>query len=157
MEWRAMAVNVGNRINLDRVKVFMKRIDYRTQPATKVVIEVRDSDSNGMPGKVLDSVSVPVNVTTLTDNWATFKFDDKPALAPGKYWVVMKIDQSESVNVVSDTVTIHYTPIDKTAPGNSYTAQMILDVDPKSGLASETQWAPLSFDKAYDVVVLGAK
>lgn len=156
-EWRAMAVNVGNPINLDRIRVFMKRIDYRTQPTTKVVIEVRGSDSNGMPGKVVDSVSVPVNVTTLTDNWATFKFDDKPALAPGKYWVVVKIDQSESVNVVSDTVTVHYTAIDKTAPGNSYTAQMILNVDPKSGLASETQWAPLSFNRAYDIVLLGAK
>jgi hypothetical protein len=157
-EWRAMAVDVGNPITLDKVRIFMKRIDYRTQPSTKIVVEIRDaSGSGGMPGNLVDSVTVPINVTTLSDNWATFSFPDKPRLAAGKYWVVMKIDQSDSVNLVSDTVTVHYTSIDNTAPGNDYTAQMILNVDPKSGLASATQWTPLSFDKAYDVVVMGAK
>ena len=157
-EWRAMAMDVGNQISAAKVKIFMKRIDFRTEPNTQIDIQLRDaSGPGGMPGRVIDSAISPIGVTTLSDNWITFNFTKTPALSPGRYWVVMKIDQSEEVSLVSDTVTVHYSTIDKTAPGNNYTAQMELNVDPKSGAASETQWGPLTFDKAYDIVLLGAK
>ncbi len=157
-EWRAMAFDVGNPIALDKIKIFMKRIDFRTQSDTKIDIQVRDaSGPGGMPGNVLASSISPINVTTLSDNWVTFSFPNKPALQSGRYWVVMKIDQSQDVNLVSDTVTVHYSTIDKTAPGNNYTAQMYLNVDTHTGMASESQWQPLTYDRAYDVILSGAK
>ncbi len=157
-EWRAMAFDVGNQINLDKVKIFMKRIDFHTQPSTQIDIQLRDaSGPGGMPGNVIASSVSPINVTTLSDNWVTFSFPNKPTMQAGRYWIVMKIDQSEDVNLVSDTVTVHYSTIDKTAPGNNYTAQMYLNVDTHTGMASESQWQSLTYDRAYDIVLSGAK
>ncbi|MEW6036426.1 MAG: choice-of-anchor R domain-containing protein [Candidatus Micrarchaeota archaeon] len=151
-EWRAMAVDVDSIITPARVRLFLKRIDFRTQPGTEIVVEIRDDD-NGNPGDVVGSVKRPINATTLSDNWLNFDFAEKPTLQPGRYWVVLRIDQTESISVVSDSINIHYVAIDKQSPGNDYTRQMMLDVDPKTGQASETQWVPLSYDREYTIVL----
>ncbi len=151
-EWRAMAVDVENTISPGRVRLFLKRIDFRTQPGTQIVVEIRDDD-NGNPGDVVASVKRPINATTLSDNWLNFDFAEKPALQPGRYWVALRIDQTESISVVSDSINIHYVAVDKQSPGNDYTRQMMLDVDPKTGQGSETQWVPLSYDREYTIVL----
>lgn len=155
-EWRAMAVDVENPISPARARVFMKRLDFRTQPGTEIVLEIR-GDSGGKPGSVVAFVKRPINVTTLSENWINFDFEPKPSLSAGRYWIVLSIEQTENVNLVSDKINVHYVANDKQAPGNDYTGQMLLDVDPTTGFASETQWTPLSYDRDYSIVLTGVK
>jgi len=152
-EWRTTAVDVGSQINAAKVKIFMKRLQWKTQPATVIVVEIRKND-NGKPGDRLAGVERPINVTTLSDNWITFDMGNA-ALAPGRYWITMKIKQTEEVSLVSDIVQVHYVPVDKQAPGNDYTRQMILSVDEKNGVATETQWTPLAYDRVYSITLHG--
>lgn len=151
-EWRAMAVDVENPISPDRVKVFMKRIASKTQKGTEIVVELR-KDNGGTPGTLVSSVKRPINATTMTENWINFDFDSPPSLSAGKYWIVVRIEQTENVNLVSDVVNVHYVSGDKQSEGNTYTRQMILDVDMVSGMASETSWQPLSYDRTYAIVL----
>lgn len=154
-EWRAVGFNVDSTISVDNVRMFLKRIASKTQPGTNLLVEIR-SDDNGNPGEVLASVRSPINVTTLSDNWITFAFDQKPQLTPGRYWVVLRVEQTEEVNLVSDAVVLHYVTGDRQAQGNADTRQMLLSVDMKTGMASETSWAPLSYDRTYAVTIHGA-
>jgi hypothetical protein len=71
--------------------------------------------------------------------------------------VVLKIEQTEEINLVSDLIQLHYVTVDKTAPGNDHTKQMILNVDEKTGMASETSWEPLHYDKEYNIVLTTSK
>ncbi len=151
-EWRAMAVDVENPISPDRVRVFMKRISSKTQKGTEVVAELC-KDNGGNPGSVIASVKRPINATTLTENWINFDFDSPPSLSAGRYWIVLRIEQSENVNLISDVVNVYYVPGDKQSEGNTYTRQMLLDVDMVSGMASETSWQPLSYDRTYAIVL----
>jgi hypothetical protein len=150
-EWRAMAVDVGNPVAPDRVRIFMKRIAAKFQKGTEITVELRDDD-NGNPGSILAVSKRPINATTMTDNWINFDFDSPVSLAAGRYWIVMRIEQSESVNLVSDVVNVHYVG-DRNADANDYTRQMLLDVDMSSGMASETEWQPLTYDRTYSVVL----
>ncbi|MEW6748812.1 MAG: hypothetical protein AB1295_03845 [Candidatus Micrarchaeota archaeon] len=150
-EWRAMAVDVENAINPDRVSIFMKRLDFRSQPGTQLLVEIR-GDSGGSPGPLIAESRRPMNVSTLTENWVHFDFP-RPTLAPGTYWIVVKVDQTESISTVSDTTYIHMTPNDKQQPGNDYTRVMKLSVDEKTGKATETSWQPLPYDRIYSIVL----
>jgi hypothetical protein len=150
-EWRAMAMDVQNPITPDRVKVYMKRIAAKSQKGTQIVVDIRKDDS-GNPGDIVASVKRPINATTMTDNWINFDFDSPPALSAGKYWVVVRIEQSENVNLVSDVVNVHYVG-DRLSDPNTYTRQMLLDVDMVSGVASESSWQPLSYDRTYSIVL----
>lgn len=149
-EWRAMAVDVENTIAPDKVKIYMKRMTFNTQEGTTITVQIR-SDNNGNPGNVVASVTRPFTVATQTDNWISFDFSPRPTLAPGRYWITMKVEQTEDVNLVSDVAYVHYVIVDKQAPGNDYTRQMILSVDEKTGFASETSWQPLSYDREYSI------
>jgi hypothetical protein len=151
-EWKAMAVDVENTITPGRVRAFMKRISFKVQPSTNLIVQIR-SDSNGNPGNVIASVTKPFTVATQTDNWINFDFDSKPTLAPGRYWIVMKVEQTEDVNLVSDVAYIHYVSVDKQAPGNDYTREMKLSVNEQTGFASETSWQPLSYDREYSIIL----
>jgi 3D (Asp-Asp-Asp) domain-containing protein len=152
-EWRAMAVDVGSQITAGKIKIFMKRLQWKTQPATVIVVEIRKND-NGKPGDRLAGVERPINVTTLSDNWIAFDIGNA-TLAPGRYWITMKIKQTEEVSLVSDVIQVHYVPVDKQVPGNGYTRQMMLSVDEKKGVASETQWTPLAYDRVYSITLHG--
>ncbi|MDD5172013.1 MAG: hypothetical protein PHF60_03170 [Candidatus ainarchaeum sp.] len=151
-EWRAMAVDVENTITPGRIRAFMKRMSFQTQPSTTLIVEMR-SDNNGNPGNVVASVTKPFTVVTQTENWINFDFDSKPTLAPGKYWIVFKVQQTEDVNLVSDVAYVHYVSVDKQAPGNDYTREMKLSVNEQTGFASETSWQPLSYDREYSVIL----
>jgi hypothetical protein len=153
-EWRAMAVDVENEITAAKVRMYLKRLQYQMQPGTNIIVEIRN-DNGGNPGDVLSSVSRPFNVTTLTDNWISFDFDQK--LSPGRYWIVLKIQQTQNAGLLSDVMQVHYVPVDKQASGNDYTREMILSVDTKTGVASETQWQPLSYDRIYSIVLTSSK
>ncbi len=155
-EWRAVAVDIENPISAARVRAYVKTQQFSLQPNSNVLMEIR-SDSGGNPGSLVTSVRQPIRVVTQTDNWVNFDPDEPVTLSPGRYWIVFKVEQTEEVNLVSDLVQLHYVTIDKTAPGNDHTRQMLLDVDPKSGLASETQWTALPYDKEYDVVLTSSK
>ncbi len=154
-EWRAMAVNVDNPISVGKVRVFMKRLQWNTQASTVIAVEIR-KDSNGKPGDRVAGVESPINVTTLSDNWITFTFQNPPQLAAGRYWVAMKIKQTEDVKLLSDVVQVHVVAVDRQAPGNAYTSQMLLSVNDVTGLASETSWTPLSYDRVYSITLHGA-
>jgi hypothetical protein len=154
-EWRAMAVDVETPITVDNARIFMKRLQYKTQPATIIAVEIR-KDGNGKPGDRVAGVESPVNITTLSDNWITFTFQDAPRLAAGRYWIAMKVKQSEEVSLVSDVVQVHYVTADRQAPGNAYTSQMVLAVDEATGTATETSWTPLSYDRVYSITLHGA-
>jgi hypothetical protein len=154
-EWRAMSVDVGSSIKLGKVKIFMKRIADKTEKGTNILVEIRD-DAGGKPGALVASSKKPITATTLSDNWISFDYPDTPLLSPGKKWVVVKIEQSESVTLISDAINIHYVPIDKQGQGNDYTRQMLLTVDKVNGVATETSWTPLSYDREYTIVLSAA-
>jgi len=151
-EWRAMALDVENAITPGKVKIFMKRMTFKTQEGTTIVVEIR-SDNGGKPGNVVSSVTKPFTIATQTDNWISFEFDQKPTLSPGKYWVVMRVEQTEDVNLVSDVAYVHYSVIDKQSPGNDYTREMKLSVNEQTGFASETSWQPLTYDREYSLIL----
>lgn len=156
-EWRAMSVDIANQINVGKVKLFIKRLESRTQPGTYVIVDLR-SDDQGKPGQIIASSKKSISDTTLSDNWISFDFDSKPAVSAGKYWVVLRIEQSESVKIVSDTVTWHYVTNSKDlGSGNDYTRQMLLNVDEKTGFASESSWNKLAYDRVYAMTVHAAE
>lgn len=151
-EWRAMALDVGNGITAGEIQIYMKRLQFLTQEGTAIVVELR-KDGGGRPGEVVTSAEKPITATTLSDNWVAFELASKPALQPGRYWVVTKVKQTKDVNLVSDVVQVHYVAVDKRAPGNDYTREMKLTVDEKSGVATETEWKPLAYDRKYSIIL----
>lgn len=151
-EWVAMSFDIENEVELGQVKAYLKRQSSQTQPSTMIVMEVREDDS-GKPGALVRSVKKPITDTTLTPNWLKFDLESKEKLSKGTYWIVLKIDQTEDITLVSDVVTVHYAVIDKEADGNDYTKRMALDVDIKTGVASESTWNPLSYDREYNIVL----
>ena len=175
-EWRAMAFEVETAFKVGRVRIFMKRLQSSTQPGTNIVVEIR-KDNGDQPGEVKMTFKRPINATTLSDNWINFDVPLQPpipapavpgvpnidplsivsTLNPGRYWVVLKIEQTDEVNLISDVVNVHYVTVDRQTEGNNYTKQMYLTVDPKTGYASETQWTPLSYDRTYSITINAAK
>lgn len=156
-EWRAVAFTLDDTVSIANVRMYLKRIQSSTQPGTNIIVEIR-ADSGGNPGsRALASVVKPITVTTLSDNWLNFEFAKPPELARGKYWVVLRIEQTENVNLISDNVQLHYVPVDKQTAGNDYTRQMVLSVDEKTGYASETSWTPLSYDRVYSLTIHGVQ
>ncbi len=151
-EWVAMSFDLENDVELGQVKAYLKRQSSQTQPSSMIVMEVRE-DNSGEPGTLVTSVKKPIADTTLTANWLKFDLDSKEELDAGTYWVVLKIDQTEEITLVSDVVTVHYAVIDRQVEGNDYTRRMSLDVDLKTGVASETSWDPLSYDREYNIVL----
>ncbi|MBI5046296.1 hypothetical protein HZC07_01025 [Candidatus Micrarchaeota archaeon] len=157
-EWRAVKFTLDNSIMVGMVKAYMKRGSSSIQPGSLLIAEIR-SDSGGTPGAVISSVSRPLNVTTLTDNWIVFDFSEinqKLSLQPGSYWTTFRVEQTVDPGLISDVVYLRYSPVDKQAAGNGYTRQMVLSVS-GSGAASETSWAPLSYDRIYAVTIGGVQ
>ncbi|MBU0591634.1 hypothetical protein KKF81_06315 [Candidatus Micrarchaeota archaeon] len=155
-EWRAMAFDIGNEIEVGQVKAYMKRLDSNFQPGTSVIAEIRGND-NGEPGALIAAGTVPSNEVPLNKRWIIFDLDSKTKLAPGRYWVVLKIEQTESVHLVSDVVNVYYNTADSYATGNSYTKEMRLFVNLSTGYATETNWQPLPYDKEYSIVLSTGK
>jgi len=155
-EWRAMAVDIGNPISAARVKAYLKTQQPMTHPDTNIVMEIR-KDNGARPGDMVTSVRKTIKAVTQTYNWINFDLDPAQTLQPGRYWIVLKVEQTEDVNLASDIVQLHYTTVDKTSPGNDHTKQMLLSVDTKTGLASEAQWQPLAYDKEYNIVLTTSK
>lgn len=151
-EWRAMAVDVDGAISPASVRMLVKRLDFRSQEGTNVLVQLREDDG-GNPGSVVAEARRPIDAVTLTENWVDFDFDQKPTLAPGTYWIAVQVEQTEGVSTVSDTIYIHMTPNDKQQPGNDYTRVMKLSVDEKTGAASETSWEPLPYDRVYSIAL----
>ena len=151
-EYRAMAVDVENRITPGRIRIFVKRLDFRSEEGTQVLIEIRDDDS-GNPGSLVAETRRPIEDITLSENWLNFDFAEKPTLSPGRYWMVMKVEQTEGISTVSDSINIHYVTVDRQQPGNDYTRVMKLAVSEQTGEASETSWEPLPYDRVYSVVL----
>lgn len=150
--WVAMAFDIENPVELGQVKAFLKRQSGNTRPNSELVLEVR-KDSSGEPGSLLASKGMAVTEPTLTENWIKFDLDKKVSLSPGTYWVVLMVNQTEDLGLASDMVTVNYEIIDKEVEGNDYTSRMMLDVDLKTGEASETSWEPLSYDREFNIVL----
>jgi hypothetical protein len=155
-EWRAIAVDIDNPISAARVKAYVKTQQFHLQPNSNILLEVR-KDNGAKPGDLVGSVRNPISSVTQTDNWVNFDFDPALSLSPGRYWLVLKVEQTEDVNLVSDLVQLHYVTVDKTASGNDHTSQMLLSVNEKTGVASESQWTPLNYDKEYNIVLTTSK
>ncbi|MBD3210198.1 hypothetical protein GF318_02345 [Candidatus Micrarchaeota archaeon] len=150
--WRAMAFDIETAVDVGRISAYMKRLEGKTQPNTNLLVEIR-KDENGEPGELVDSTTVPIEETTLTYNWIHFDFSPRAGLQEGRYWVVMQVEQTENIKLVSDAVMLHYMTVDRLAEGNDYTLQMALDVDEKTGYVSETEWVPLSYDREYNIIL----
>ncbi len=156
-KYLAYGFEAQNPVRVGRIRAFMKRLEDKTQSGTQLLIEIR-KDENGEPeGALVSSVRKPITDTTLSDNWIRFDFGDAPLLQAGRYWVVFKIDQTENIKLESDNVMLHYTIVGRQEPGNDYTRIMVLDVDEKTGSASETEWEPLPYDKSYSVTIHAAQ
>lgn len=151
-QWRAMAFDIEAPVEVGRVSAYMKRLEGKTQPNTNLLVEIR-KDASGEPGSLVDSVAIPMAETTLSYNWIHFDFEQPAQLQKGRYWIVVQVEQTENILLVSDAVMLHYTTNDRLAEGNDYTRQMDLSIDQKTGYASETTWEPLSFDREYNIVI----
>jgi hypothetical protein len=151
-EWLAMSFDIENEVEVGKVKAFLKRQDRRSAPGSEIILELR-SDSGGEPGSLVTSKNLDITEVTMSENWITFDFDEKAKLSEGTYWVVLKVNQTEEISLVTDTVTLHYTIIDKFSEGNDYTSRMKLDVDLKTGEATETTWDDLPYDREYSIVL----
>jgi len=150
-EWKAMAVDVESKITIDQVKLYMKRIEAKTEPSTLIYIEIR-KDQDNKPGDLITTAYLPISETTLSKNW--IKFDvDQTTLSKGRYWIVVRVEQMEDAGLVSDVVNLYYEEIDREAKGNDHTLEMRLDVDKKTGVASETEWSELSYDRVYNIIL----
>ncbi len=151
-EWLAMAFDIENEVDVGQIKVFMKRQSPAVQKSSMVVLEIRE-DSSGEPGKLVLENRISIEEPTLSENWIRFNYDDRVKLSEGRYWVVLKVDQTEEISLVSDVVTVHYMVIDREAEGNDYTRKMLLSVDEKTGEATETSWEPLSYDREFNILL----
>ncbi|MBU0532865.1 hypothetical protein KKB44_05225 [Candidatus Micrarchaeota archaeon] len=151
-EWRAVAFDIENEIEVGRVDIYMKRLEGNTQPGTNLLVEIREDDE-GEPGALVDSVQIPVTEATLNYKWVHFDFDPKVTLSEETYWVVAKIEQTKNIKVVSDVVMMHYNALDTDTEGNDYTREMRLDVDDETGFGIETEWQPVAYDKTYNVLL----
>lgn len=151
-EWIGIRFDIDETVELGQIRSYMKRQNPKTLPNSNILVELR-KDSGNKPGMLVDEVRMPIDETTLSSNWMKFNFDKKVKLSPGKYWVVMKIEQLEDTSLTSDTVTIHAVTVDKEKPGNDYTTKMSLKVDLVNGKASETEWTALPYDKNYNIVL----
>lgn len=148
----AMAFDIGTSVDVGQIKLFMKRQSSDVRESSNIILEIR-KDSSGEPGSLVTSKKEPISVTTLSENWIRFDFDEKVNLKPGTYWVVLRVEQPEDVALATDAVTVHYTVIDRDLEGNDYTRQMNLDFDLKSGEVTETSWEPLSYDREPSIVL----
>jgi hypothetical protein len=155
-EWRGIAVDIDNPITAARVRAYVKTQQFHLQPSSQILMEIR-KDNGGKPGDIVAYVRQPIKAVTQTDNWLNFDLDPAKTLESGRYWIVMKVEQTEDVNLVSDLVQLHYVVVDKTASGNDHTTQMLLNVDEKTGMASESSWTPLNYDKEYNIVLTASK
>ena len=148
-QWLAEAVDVGNQITVARAEAYLSTEQSSMQPNSSMIMEIR-TDDNGKPGAVVGTAKDPMSAITQSDNWVGFDFSPAVTLAPGRYWMVVKAQQGQT-GLVTDIVQLHYVTVDKTAAGNDYTRQMTLSVDENTGIATETSWQPLGYDKEYDV------
>lgn len=151
-EYRGMAVDVESTVDAGQVRIFMKRMQSRTTPGTMIIVEIREDESGG-PGAVVGTSTKPITATTLSDNWIKFDFDPELSLDEGRYWITVRVNQTEDTSIVSDVVSIHYRTVDSQEAGNDYTTEMRLSVDEKTGIATETQWKGLSYDRVYTIVL----
>ena len=151
-EYRAMAVDVESTVEAGQIRIFMKRMQFRTMPDSEIIVEVREDDG-GQPGSIVGSSTKPITATTLSENWIKFDFDPELTLDEGRYWMTVRVNQTEDTTTLSDAVNIHYRTVDSQAEGNDYTAEMRLSVDEKTGVATETAWKELSYDRVYTMVI----
>ncbi len=152
-KWIAISYHVDSRVEVKSVGAYMKRLYSNTLKDTYVVAEIR-SDNNGEPGdEILASSTLPIEETTMTENWIWFNFDEPVELAPpGIHWVVFRIDYSD---LVSDVVNIHYVGEDTLSEPNDHTKRMLLEWDDDARKFVKTEWQELSYDKEFSVVLSG--
>ncbi|VVC03830.1 Uncharacterised protein [Candidatus Bilamarchaeum dharawalense] len=151
-EWRAVAFQTDSSITPARIRIYMKRLDARTEAGNNILVELR-ADNNNKPGPLVAAIRKPTTAATLSYNWINFDFTEPTAIPAGKYWMVMKVEQTLTPKPVSDTLYVHYRVINKEESGNDYTKQMMLTVDPQTSITSETEWQTLPYDKVYTMVL----
>lgn len=137
--WKAIALNVSNPIEVKQVSAYMKRLSSLTL-GSNIVLELR-KDSAGEPGAHVANTSIPITKATLTPNWIYFPID--ASLQKGRYWLVFKVDKE------GDYVNIHYTPVDKQKKGNADHLYMDLVKNEIKQTWEQTKWGRLSFDRKY--------
>ena len=148
----AYSFEVKNPISVDKIKAYLRRRDSSVQDVTQIEIQLRpDQTGNPSPNSIASS-NRSIHDLGLDDKWLTFNFQSNPTLNPGKYWAVLKIAENPEIRVISDTIGIRTIYGDKDLEGNSYTRVMKLDVD-TSGVAHETSWTPLPFDRTYAITI----
>ena len=154
-EWIATSYTVEAPVAVKSVGVFMRRLYTETLQNSYVIVELR-SDNGGKPSDgVLKVATVPITKPTLSENWIWINFADGVTLQPGKYWVVLRVNQ-ETDGLVSDVENVHYTANDTTTPGNDYTRSMLLEWDRSGKAFGQTEWKTLPYDRTYAVVLSGA-
>jgi len=140
--WKAVAFEVSNPITVKKVSAYLMRLQSLIV-GSNVIVDIR-SDSNGKPGDIVATTSLPINKTTLTPNWVHFPITAQ--LQKGRYWVVFREDGLDEVN-------IRYVTVDKLKPGNPNHMMMDLTKNEDTSVWSETQWTPLAYDRDYSFVI----
>jgi hypothetical protein len=155
MEWRAISFSIDKSISVSKVRAYVRGLITEVRPDTKIVAEIR-SDNAGRPAQgILAVAKKPINATTMSSNWLNLEFSPTLELSPGKYWVVMKLEQPSGIGKAGDRLYLHYGLVDTNGEGNAQNEQMILNFDDSNGNLSETVWTKLPYDKTYAITIHG--
>jgi hypothetical protein len=146
--WKAVAFEVDNPITVKMVTAYLMTQESMLLANSSIVADI-DSDSNGNPGSVVATGSVPISSVTMTPNWIGFPVDAK--LQPGRYWVVFHVGPPSLL--VSDDVNILYVTVSQTTPGDADHKQMDLARDDQTDSWNATSWEPLAYERDYAFTV----
>ncbi len=151
-EWIANGFEAQGDITVKSIGVYMRRLYSNTLQNSYVIIEVRPDDGNKPGDTVLATTYKPIEQITMNERWIWFNFDDAVELAEGKYWLVFRVDQ-ENKALVSDVANIHYVGEDTTKPAGWNIKKMQLEWDARQEKYLYTSWEPLSYDRAYSILI----
>ncbi len=146
--WRAVAFEVSNPITVKMVTAYLMTQETVRLQNTTMIADI-DSDSNGNPGSVIATGSVPMSQITMTPNWIGFPVEAQ--LQPGRYWVVFHAGPPSLL--VSDDVNILYVTVSKNTVGDADHKQMNLVRDQQTQSWNATVWEPLAYARDYAFTV----
>ncbi|MEM3422245.1 MAG: hypothetical protein QXF70_01510 [Candidatus Bilamarchaeaceae archaeon] len=151
-EYIASGFEIKSDIEVRSIGIYVKRLYSNTLKNSYVVVEIR-KDDNGVPASSsVAATYLPIEKIMMNEKWVWFNFKDSVRLAPGTYWVVLRVDQ-ENPNIVSDVANIHYIGDNPDKPASELVKRMVLKWNDQKQKHEETTWEPAAYDRIYSILL----
>lgn len=151
-EYIASGFETKASIGIKSVGLYVKKLYSNTLKNSYAIVEIR-KDNNGVPASSPLALSyVPIEKLSMNPRWIWFNFNNTVSLSPGRYWVVLRVDQEEP-NIVSDVGNIHYVAKDTETPAGPFVKKMELEYNTKKQKYEETEWEPVAYDRVYTILI----